>query len=396
MATHSFIPNTVSDIIYFDYNASTPVSQEVLDRMIPYFLEEYGNPSNKSHRYGWAADEAVTIAREQLAELIQATPDDIIFTGGATEAVNMAIKGIAKSRGSKGKHVITCATEHSAVLESCKSLQFDGFEITALPVDENGLLSTDAVASALREDTVLVAIMWANNETGVIHPVADIAAVLEDHPALFLTDATQAVGKIPVNVEDVDLLACSAHKFYGPKGVGALFIRETHPSIRVAPLIHGGSQESGKRAGTVNVPGIVGLGAAAEIAKTRLFSDHERHTGLRDRFENALIKSIRDLKVNGIDVDRLPQTSNITFRGIDVGKMIVDIGRLAVSTGSACGTGKAKPSHVLAAHGISVEEAKRTIRFSFGRNTTENEVDEAIRLLVDYVNEHTVQPVMQN
>ncbi|TDI72388.1 MAG: cysteine desulfurase [Bacteroidetes bacterium] len=386
----------MSDIIYFDYNASTPVSQEVLDRMIPYFLEEYGNPSNKSHRYGWAADEAVTIAREQLAELIQATPDDIIFTGGATEAVNMAIKGIAKSRGSKGKHVITCATEHSAVLESCKSLQFDGFEITALPVDENGLLSTDAVASALREDTVLVAIMWANNETGVIHPVADIAAVLEDHPALFLTDATQAVGKIPVNVEDVDLLACSAHKFYGPKGVGALFIRETHPSIRVAPLIHGGSQESGKRAGTVNVPGIVGLGAAAEIAKTRLFSDHERHTGLRDRFENALIKSIRDLKVNGIDVDRLPQTSNITFRGIDVGKMIVDIGRLAVSTGSACGTGKAKPSHVLAAHGISVEEAKRTIRFSFGRNTTENEVDEAIRLLVDYVNEHTVQPVMQN
>ena len=386
----------MSDTIYLDYNASTPVSQEVLDRMIPYFLDEYGNPSNKSHQYGWAADEAATIAREQLAELIQASPDEIIFTGGATEAINMAIKGIAKSRSSKGKHIITCATEHNAVLESCKSLQFDGFEITPLPVDENGLLSAHTVADALREDTILVAIMWANNETGVIHPVAEIASVLDGHQALFLTDATQAVGKIPVSVEGVDLLACSAHKFYGPKGVGALFIRESRPFIRIAPLIHGGSQENGKRAGTLNVPGIVGLGAAAEIAKNRLSLDHERHTTLKNRFENALIEAIPGLKVNGADVDRLPQTSNITFPGINVGEMISDIGRLAVSTGSACGTGKAKPSHVLSAHGLSADEAKGTIRFSMGRNTTEAEVDEAVRLLVEYVQERAGQPAMQD
>ncbi|GMQ81303.1 MAG: IscS subfamily cysteine desulfurase [Rhodothermia bacterium] len=386
----------MSDIIYLDYNATTPVDPDVLDRMIPYFLKEYGNPSNKSHRYGWAADEAATIAREQLAELIHASPTEITFTGGATEAINMAIKGIAKSRSSKGKHIITCATEHSAVLESCKSLQFDGFEITALPVDANGLLSAGNVADALREDTILVAIMWANNETGVIHPIADIAAVVAEHQALFLTDATQAVGKIPVSVEGVDLLACSAHKFYGPKGVGALFIRESRPSIRITPLIHGGSQEGGKRAGTLNVPGIVGLGAAAEIAKNHLSSDHKKHTALRNRFEDALRDAIPGLKVNGADVDRLPQTSDITFPGIRAGEMISDIGRLAVSTGSACGTEKGKLSHVLAAHGVSEEAAKGTIRFSLGRNTTEVEIDEAVRLLVDYVQEHARQPAMQD
>lgn len=386
----------MSDLIYLDYNATTPVDPGVVDRMVPYFLNEYGNPSNTSHRYGWVADEATVIAREQLAALIGATPEEITFTAGATEAVNMAIKGIARTHSSKGKHIVTCATEHAAVLESCRSLQADGYEVTVLPVESSGILSAEAVSDALRDDTILVAVMWANNETGVIHPIQEIARAVSEHSALFLTDATQAVGKVQVRVDGIDLLACSAHKFYGPKGSGALFIRRRRPSIRIAPMIHGGSQEGGTRAGTLNVPGIVGLGAAAEIAADRLHEDFDRLSVLRDSFEAELRGNIPGVHVNGGDVDRLPQTSNVVFPRIDAPQMIHDIDRLAVSFGSACGSGEGKLSHVLLALGLDRTQIKGTIRFSMGRHTSRENMMEAAGLLVAYVNKKKEHAELQD
>ncbi len=371
--------------IYLDFNATTPVEPSVLERMTPFFLSEYGNPSNTTHAFGWAADEACNVAREQLASLIQATPDEIVFTGGATEAVNLAIKGIARTHASKGKHIITCATEHKAVLESCRALRTDGFEINVLPVGPEGTVSVRSVEEALRDDTILVAIMWANNETGVVHPIADIASVLSHHQALFLCDATQAIGKLAVSVAGLDFLACSAHKFYGPKGIGALYVRKHRPSIRLAPVISGGGQEHGLRAGTLNVPGIVGLGAAAALASESLERDGVRLSRLRDHFEKVLEATIPGLKINGKAAPRLPQTSNITFPGIVASDMMQQIGRLAVSAGSACTTGSGKPSHVLTAMGLSRAQSSGSIRTSMGRHTTEADVDTAITLFLEHL-----------
>ena len=374
--------------IYFDCNATTPVEQAAVDRMIPFFTEEFGNPSNTSHKYGWAADEAVMIAREQLTGLVGGLPGNVTFTSGATEAVNCAVKGVAQASASRGRHIVTCATEHKAVLEACRSLIPEGFEITELGVDENGLVSSGDVEAALRDDTVLVALMWANNETGVIHPVAEIAEVLSDHPALFFCDATQAVGKVPVSMDGIDLLACSAHKFYGPKGCGALIMADRRPPIRLPKLLHGGAQEFGRRSGTLNVPAIVGMGKAADIATERLESDHTAMKARRDRFENELRSIFPDLKVNGAGAARLPQTSNVSFPGVKAGDMISEIGKIAVSTGSACSSGAGEPSHVLSAMGLSKELARGTIRFSMGRHTTDEEVDAVLSLLRDYARKH--------
>jgi cysteine desulfurase len=379
--------------IYLDYNATTPVEKRVLDRMTPFFLTEFGNPSNNAHAYGWAADEACEVAREQLASLIGAGAEEIFFTGGATEAINLAIKGLARRRSSLGRHIITCATEHRAVLSACHSLRGDGFKTTVLPVDGDGTLNPGVVREALTDDTILVAIMWANNETGVVHPVKEISSVLADHQALFLCDATQAVGKLPVDVSGIDLLACSAHKFYGPKGVGALYVRSQRPAIRLFPLIHGGGQEHGLRAGTLNVPGIVGLGAAAEMASECQESDADRLTRLRDHFEDRLAEAIPGLKINGKSAPRLPGTSNITFPDVVAGDMMQGIGRLAASLGSACSAGSGKPSHVLAAMGLTKKDVGGSVRFSMGRHTTNEEIDTAADLILEAMGVSTLAPL---
>ena len=362
--------------IYFDNNATTPVEQEVLDRMIPYFTQEYGNPSNTTHVFGWTADEAVKLAREQVASLIHADPSGVVFMSGATEAINHVVKGVA--HGKTSGHILTVATEHKAVLMACESLESSGIETTYLPVDSAGLVSVDDVRAGLRDDTLLVIVMWANNETGVLQPVGEIAELLKDHPALFFTDATQSLGKVEVNVEHVDYLACSAHKFYGPKGVGALYIRT---GLELPNLLHGGGQERGRRATTLNVPGIVGMGAAAEIAEKRLPADEPAMAERRDRFERDLQIAYPDVVVNGVDAPRLPQTSNVSFPGVLARDMMAEIGRIAVSTGSACASGSGKPSHVLSAMGITPESAQGTVRFSMSRHTTDEEIAEANQLL---------------
>lgn len=376
--------------IYFDNNATTAVEPSVLDRMIPYFTLEYGNPSNTSHAYGWAADEAVQIAREQLATLLGADPFGIVFTSGATEAINHVIKGLGHGR--KGGHIITVATEHKAVLNACECLEENGIETTYLPVDENGQITAEMVQEALRDDTFLVSIMWANNETGVLQPIQEIGALLKNHPAYFFTDATQSIGKVPVLVDNIDFLACSAHKFYGPKGVGALYIRTGKPVITLPQLLHGGAQERGRRASTLNVPGIVGLGAAAHIAGEKLHEGYVAMKKQRDRFESVIKKVFPEIDINGENAPRLPQTSNITFKGIRASDMMAEIGRIAVSTGSACTSGSGKPSHVLSAMGLTPEEAQGTVRFSLGRHTSDSEVDEALELLSAYARRLHAEP----
>ncbi len=360
--------------IYLDYNATTPVDERVLARMLPYFTEHFGNASSKGHAYGWAADEAVTQAREQVADALGATPEEIVFTGGATEALNIAIRGAAHAYRRKGNHLITVATEHKATLDTCRALERDGFTTTVLPVDADGRLDPAALADAMPEATTLVAVMWANNETGVIQPIEALSEIAHAHGALFLTDATQALGKVPVSVQHVDLLACSGHKCYGPKGVGALYVRRR---TRLVPVITGGKQEDGRRAGTLNTPGIVGLGAAAAVAMPDLDAEAERLARLRDRLEARLIEALPDAHVNGRGAPRLPNTCNITLPGAAAKQMMAALRGLAVSSGSACSSGKGTPSHVLTAHGLSADAARSSLRLSLGRFTTAAEVDTA-------------------
>ncbi|MEX1055336.1 MAG: cysteine desulfurase family protein, partial [Rhodothermales bacterium] len=342
--------------IYLDYNASTPVDQRVVEQMLPYFTRDYGNPSSKGHSFGWIAEEACEKAREQLALLIGASPKEIVFTSGATEAVNTAIKGVAGAYASKGRHIVTVQTEHRAVLHSCSCVEREGCEITYLPVDSEGRIDLDQLEHALRDDTILVCAMWANNEVGTIHPIREMAEIVRSRGILLMTDATQAVGKVPVDVGDVDLLACSAHKFYGPKGVGALYVRGRDPRVRFDPLLDGGGHEEGRRSGTLNVPGIVGIGAAAEIAREELDEFQSRTSRLRDRMEAELC-SLPDVHVNTPTADRLPQTSSIRFEGIQGSNMMMETRNLAFSAGSACSSGSGRPSHVLEAMGLTDEQA---------------------------------------
>ncbi len=369
----------MSAAIYLDYNATTPVDPRVVEKMLPYFTEHYGNPSSQAHMYGWAASAAVEKARMEVAQCLGASrPSEITFMSGATEGINTAIKGVAEVCSRRGAHIVTVQTEHSAVTHACQHLQQQGWHVTYLPVNSDGLLDLSGLEDSLTDETVLVCVMWANNETGVIQPISEIAGLVRGHGIPFMTDATQAIGKLPVSVEDVDILVCSGHKVYGPKGVGAMFVRSR---VRCAPLIDGGGQERGKRSGTHNVPGIVGMGEAFRLAKLECEQDAERLSVLRDKLEHDLIGSGVAVQINGAGADRLPQTSSISFPDLNLERLLLSIRTLAVGTGSACGFGKSTPSAVLSAMGVEDDAARQTLRISLGRPTTEQDVFQASELL---------------
>ena len=361
--------------VYFDYNATTPVDPVVLEAMLPYFSQVFGNASSRSHPFGWAAAEAVEIAREQVAALIGATPSEMTFTSGATESLNLALKGIAHRYQTKGKHLISFVTEHKAVLETLRYLSETGWQVELLPVDRTGLPDVDQLRKAIRPDTVLIAAMLANNETGVIWPIRQMSELAREKGVIMVCDATQACGKIPVNVQElgVDVLALSAHKFYGPKGCGALFSRRRNPRVALEPLIHGGGHEGGLRSGTLNVPGIVGMGKAAEIASAGLVAYSTLTSGLRDLFEQELLRSL-PVHIHGQQANRLPNTTSVQFEGMLSSRLIPMLPAFALSTGSACSSALPEPSHVLTAMGCSEKQAYESVRLSLGKYSHEEEI----------------------
>lgn len=373
---------SVASPIYLDYNATTPVDDRVLDAMLPYFSRRFGNSASRTHAYGWEADEAVKLARKSVAGLLGCEPGELVFTSGATEAINLGIKGAAAAYQSKGRHFITCTTEHRAVLDVFEHLERDGAEVTRLPVQPDGRLDPELLRSALRNDTVLVAIMLANNETGVLQPIRELAELTHERGALFFCDTTQAIGKLQVAVNElgIDLCTVSAHKYYGPKGVGALFVRRKNPRVTLVPQLDGGGHEHGLRSGTLNVPGIVGLGAAAELVVRELWDDNQRISLLRSRLEQELITRC-GAKVNGNTRHRLSNTTNLCFPGLRASELISACPQLAISTGSACSSALPEPSHVLRAMGLSEADAYASIRISLGRMTTEEEVRRAVGMI---------------
>ncbi|MEO1393514.1 MAG: cysteine desulfurase family protein [Cyanobacteria bacterium J06634_5] len=365
--------------IYLDCNATTPVDSTVLKAMLPFFTEYFGNPSSLSHAYGWEAAAGVKTARETLAAAINAEPGEIVFTSGATEANNLAIKGVAESYMSEGKHIITVTTEHSAVLEPCRYLERLGFRVTYLPVDSDGLISLSALEQAFESDTILVSIMAANNETGVLQPIDAIGQLCHDQGVIFHTDAAQALGKIPIDVRSmqIDVLSMTAHKLYGPKGIGALYVRRKNPRVQLSPQLHGGGQERGLRSGTLYPPQIVGFGAAVRLALETLEDEHKRLSGLRDRLWQHLSK-LSNIHLNGHPTHRLPNNLNISIAGVNINTLLLQLqSEVALSTGSACSSGKTSPSHVIKALGRSDELAKSTLRFGLGRYTTVEDIDRA-------------------
>ncbi len=381
-------------VIYFDNNSTTQIDSRVLDSMMPFLTTEYGN-ANSTHYFGIIASEAIKKARFQVADLINADPNEIIFTSGSTEAINLALKGVTHKYSSKGKHIITVLTEHSAVLDTCQYLKSMGCEISYLSVNEDGLIDLEELKNNIRIDTILVCVMLANNETGVMQPIKEISNITHGFDALFMTDATQAVGKIPINVNElgIDIMCLSGHKMYGPKGVGALFLRQRTNKIKLSPLIHGGGHEKGIRSGTLNVPSIVALGVACLIAKKEMAIQSERILLLRNYLEIEILK-IKNTHVIGNIDNRLFNTTNIMFHGIDSEALIIGLNNpennlpiIAVSNGSACTSQSIKPSHVLIAMGLSEIDAFSCIRFSLGKNNTKEEVDLAIEKLNNIVQE---------
>ena len=375
--------------IYLDHNATTPVDARVLEQMLPYLTSVYGNPASRSHPFGWQAEAAVETAREQVAALIGAHAKDMVFTGGATESNNLAIKGVAEMYKDKGNHIITCLTEHKAVQEPCRHMEQSGYEVTWLKPDAHGRVSGEQVEAAICERTILITLMAANNEIGTLHPVAEIGQVARARGVFFHSDATQAVGKIPVDVEaaGLDLLSLSAHKFYGPKGVGALYLRRRGPRVRLASQMEGGGQERGLRSGTLNVPGIVGLGAAAEICRSEMPAESARVVALRDRLHHGLAERVDHIKLNGHPTERLPNTVNLSFAFVEGEALMLKMKDLAVSSGSACGSASLEPSFVLRALGVPDELAHGSIRFSLGRFTTAEQIDFAIEQVAKAVGE---------
>jgi len=362
-------------MIYLDNNATTPLDPRVLEAMIPYFTEKYGNAAS-NHAFGVEVNQGVKKAREQVADLIGCETMEIIFTSGATEAINLALKGTVETYGHEHNHIVTVATEHPAVLDTCQYLESKGTEVTYLPVKRDGLLDLAMVENAIRNDTLLVCVMLVNNETGVIQPAKEIAALAHAKGAFFMSDATQAVGKIPVDVNDlgIDLMAFSGHKFYGPKGVGGLFVRSRRPNkVKLTPLIHGGGHERGMRSGTLNVSGIVGLGEACAIAKREMADNAQRIGALRDRLETELLK-IENTFINGSREHRLYNVCNICFEGVDADAIMVGLKDIMVSNGSACSSTKVEPSHVLVAMGLSEREAYGSLRVSLGQSNTLDEI----------------------
>ena len=374
--------------IYLDYNATTPCDPRVVETMLPWFYERPGNASSRSHPFGWEAEEAVKTATAQLSELLGVDERELIFTSGATESINLALRGVYTRYRRKGSHLVTVKTEHLAVLDLCAQLEQEGAEVTYLDVDADGHLDLDALRGAIREDTVLVAVMWANNETGVVHPMQKIGAICAEKGTLLFSDATQAVGKLPVDPvgAGVHLLACSAHKMYGPKGVGALYVRRRNPRVALAPLLVGGGHQGGLRSGTLNVPGIVGMGKAAEIAAAEMAAEADRLRPLRDRLETELLQSLEASRRNGCPTHRLPHVSNLAFRFVSSETLLMRFSQfVAVSTGSACSSATLEPSHVLLAMGLEAELAKSSIRISLGRFTTPEEIDYTIKAIRDGV-----------
>ena len=373
--------------IYLDNNATTQVDPRVFETMTPYFLENFGNAASKSHAFGWAAEEAVDYAREQVAKIIGANSKEIIFTSGATESNNLAIKGVFEMYAAKGNHIITVITEHKAVLDTCKHLEKLGAEITYLSVAEDGLIDMAQLQQAIKPTTILVSVMYGNNELGVLQPVREIGALCKKHGVLFHTDATQAVGKIPVDViaDNIDLLSFTAHKMYGPKGIGALYVRRKNPRVKVTAQMDGGGHERGMRSGTLNVPGIIGFGKACEIAIQEMESEAVRLSAMRDRLESALLQ-LEESYVNGSREHRLPHTTNISFKYVEGEGLMMGIKDIACSSGSACTSASLEPSYVLKSLGLDDELAHSSIRFGLGRFTKDEEIDFAIDLVTKAVN----------
>lgn len=373
--------------IYLDNNATTPMDPRVLEAMTPYFLEHFGNAASRNHPFGWEAEEAVDYAREQVAKLVGADPKEIIFTSGATEADNLAIKGVFEMYASKGNHIITVTTEHKAVLDTCKHIEKAGGEVTYLTVNPEGLIDLKELEAAIKPTTILIAIMYANNEVGVIMPVKEISAIAKKHGVLFFTDATQAVGKIPVDVmkDGIDLMAFSAHKMYGPKGVGALYVRRKNPRVKVTAQMDGGGHERGMRSGTLNVPGIVGFGKACELCRLDMEEDTKRISKLRDKLETELLK-VEEAYVNGSREHRLPHVSNISFKYVEGEGLMMGFNKnIALSSGSACTSASLEPSYVLKALGLGDDLAHSSLRFGLGRFTTEEQIDYTIKSVTDTV-----------
>ena len=367
-------------MVYLDYHATTPVDPRVLEAMLPYFCEHFGNPASRQHKWGWTAQEAVDRARGQVADLIGASANEIVFTSGASESNNLAIKGVAQACRDRGNHIVTVSTEHKSVLDTCSHLERTGFSISRLGVTADGFVDLDELASVVTDKTVLVTVMAANNEIGVIQPLAEIARIAHARGALVHSDAAQAAGKIPIDVEslDVDLLSLTAHKYYGPKGSGALFVRRRKPRIQLECQIDGGGHESGLRSGTLNVPGIVGLGAAAGICRKEMPAESARLASLRDRLLAGLCERLDGVRVNGTMKARLPHNLHVSFDGIEGESLLMALGDLAVSTGSACSSGSQAPSHVLQAIGAVGERAGASIRFGLGRTTSDSDIVFAI------------------
>lgn len=371
--------------IYMDYNATTPLDKEVLEAMLPYLTDHFGNAASRFHAYGWKAAEAINMARQQLADLLDASEKEIVFTSGATESVNLAIKGVYEAFSRKGNHIITVATEHKAVLDTCQHLEKLGADVTYLPVDSEGNIDLALLESSIRPTTILISVMAANNEIGVTYPLKTIAEIAHRHQVLFHTDATQAVGKLPIDVvaDDIDLLSMSAHKLYGPKGVGALYIRK---KLNIIAQQDGGKHERGLRSGTLNVPGIVGFGKACEICQHSITEEAIRLGNLRDSLEKGILEAIPETKVNGNTTNRLSNTSNICFGKIDGEQLLMSMNEIAVSNGSACNSASTEPSYVLKALGLDDDSAYGSIRFSLGRMTQQEDIAFAIRHITEVVN----------
>jgi cysteine desulfurase len=373
--------------IYMDYHATTPMDPRVFATMKPYFLETFGNAASRNHSFGWEAEEAVEKSRKQIASLIGATGKEIVFTSGATESNNLALKGVAEMYAEKGNHIITAATEHKAILDTCKRLEKHGVRVTYLPVQQNGLVDMDQLAAAITDKTILISIMYANNEIGVIQPIAEIGKLAKSKGVLLHTDATQAVGKVPVNViaDNIDLMSMSGHKMYGPKGVGALYVRRKGPRVQITAQMDGGGHERGMRSGTLNVPGIVGLGEACALCQAEMPAESKRMAFLRDKLRDKLQAELDETYINGTFEHRLPNNLNISFAYVEGESLLMGINDIAVSSGSACTSATLEPSYVLKALGAGDDLAHSSIRFGLGRFNTEEEVDYVAAKVIDVV-----------
>ena len=373
--------------VYLDNHATTPVDPRVFEAMRPYFIEKFGNAASRSHSFGWEAEEGVERARKQLAELIGAKPKEIVLTSGATEANNLALKGAIEAYAGRGNHIVTQSTEHKGVLDTCRHLEKQGWRVTYLPVRPDGRIDPEQLRAALTEQTILISIMYANNEIGAIQPIREIGRIAKDAGVLFHTDAVQAIGKVPVDVEaeGIDLLSITAHKFYGPKGVGALYVRRQNPRVQLVAQMDGGGHEHGMRSGTLNVPGIVGLGTAAEIARREMEEEGRRIAGLRDRLKDRLLAEIDDISINGSVEHRLPNNLNMSFESVESESLLMGLNDVALSSGSACTSAAIEPSYVLKALGLADEAAHSSVRFGIGRFNTEEEIDYVAGRVIEVV-----------